>query len=93
MFKAPATVSVMLLVVIVLLLLTWFVAGLCFVLIFGMGLCVLSSVAIISLRERERERQTERQRETERKEFLAIRRAISLNKTFVLFCRNNDLRH
>ena len=29
----------------------------------------------------------------ENKEFLAIRRAISLNKTFVLFCGNNDWRH
>ena len=27
------------------------------------------------------------------KEFLAIRRAISLNETFVLFCRNNDWRN
>ena len=27
------------------------------------------------------------------KEFLAIRRAISLNETFVLFCWNNDLRN
>ena len=29
----------------------------------------------------------------EKKDFLAIRWAISLNKTFVLFCLNKDWRH